>query len=181
MPQFFRGEEVRAPPAWTRGVTPPVEYTGLPLEAPAQPPLTKAALRKQQQADARLRRALQDAWCDPERARVDLHAAGNAYATLQDAQGLANTFVCHAQTHLGEAHLAGWSPELSLPASNMAMKEYEQAHHMYTALLEQAATRYSAPRQKSVHDAAIHQSLRPIPLTFTASDASAASRGAVGV
>ena len=167
------------PPQWTRGITEHVEYTGLPLKPPPAPKLNKAGVRKQQQADARLRRALHDAWRDPERARVDLNAAADTYALLEDPQGLANTFVCHAQTRLGEAHLAGWSADLSLPASNMAREEYSQAHAMYTALLEQAPMRYSVPRQRSVHKATVKQNLRPIPLTLTAVDSMAASIGVV--
>ena len=69
MPALNRGTPVKEPVLWTRGVTPPVEYTGRPLQAPPLPTLSKWAKRKQHQADVRLRRALVDAWADPERAQ----------------------------------------------------------------------------------------------------------------
>ena len=97
MPALNRGTPVKEPVLWTRGVTPPVEYTGRPLQAPPLPTLSKWAKRKQHQADVRLRRALVDAWADPERAQKDLNAAGLVYNELLDAQGLANVFMAHAQ------------------------------------------------------------------------------------
>ena len=84
---LHRGVPVVPPPKWTRGQTPWVEYTNRPLQPSPGPRLTKAGENKKRQADARLRRALIDAWRDPARARQDLLAAGNAYADLRDPQG----------------------------------------------------------------------------------------------
>ena len=112
MPALNRGTPVKEPVLWTRGVTPPVEYTGRPLQAPPLPTLSKWAKRKQHQADVRLRRALVDAWADPERAQKDLNAAGLVYNELLDAQGLANVFMAHAQTRLANAHHVGWGQQV---------------------------------------------------------------------
>ena len=177
---MHRGVPIVEPPKWTRGQTPHVEYTGKPLQPPPAPSLTKAGQHKRRVADAKLRRALIDAWCDPERAQKDLHAAGNMYADLCDAQGMANAFMAHAQTRLASAHLAGWGEQLSLQASNMAREEYAHAHQLYSSLLDTRPTFYSDARQKSVHKATKGQCMRPIPLSLTAEDARAADMG-VGV
>ena len=174
---MFRGVPVEEPVSWTRGQTPFVEYTGRSLAPPPPPKLTRAALRKRRQADARMRRALVDAWSDPLRAQRDLLAAGIAYADMGDTQGLANAFMAHAQTRLSNAHLAGWDQQLSLPASNMAREEYARAHVLYSELLETRPTGYSAQRQKPVHQVAVGQRMRPIPLRLDAADAYAADMG----
>lgn len=202
-----RGVPVERPPQWTRGITPSVIYTGRPLEPPPARKLTKAGELKQRMADARVRRALVDAWRDPSRARKvrvtasvpqdavavphgknharvmswqDLMAAGTMYADLRDAQGLANAFVAHAQTRLADAYLAEWDEQLSVPASNMAREEYAHAHVLYSSLLDVDATMYSAKRQVSVHAVAVGQEGRPVPLTLKAEDARVAAAG-VGV
>jgi hypothetical protein len=162
---------------WMRGQTPFVEYTHKPDEPPLPRKLTKAGLSKQRRADARLRRAMVDAWCDPARARKDLLAAGSAYADLRDAQGLANAFVAHAQTRIADAHLAEWDSQLSLPASNMAREEYAQAHKLFSALLDDMPRHYSAPRQHPVHAVTTGQRMRPYPLSLSADDAKPASIG----
>ena len=174
---MHRGIPLEAPPSWTRGQTPPVEYTGRPLSAPAPPVLTRAAEKKQRWADARVRRALVDAWFDPTRARRDLHAAGAADADLRDAQGLANAFMAHAQTRLADAHLADWGQMLSLPASNMAREEYAHAHALYSSLLETRPAWYSPSRQQSIHVAQLGQARRPFPLRLDKEDARAADMG----
>ena len=92
MATMFRGVPIVEPPKWTRGQTPAVEYTNRPLNPPEPPKLSRPSERKRKGADARLRRALIDAWRDPARARSDLHAAGAAYADLDDAQGASATF-----------------------------------------------------------------------------------------
>ena len=84
---LHRGVPVEMPRQWTRGQTPTVEYTYRPLDPPTPPKLSRAAEKKKRGADARLRRALVDAWRDPARARSDLLAAGVAYADLGDGQG----------------------------------------------------------------------------------------------
>lgn len=174
---LHRGTPVVEPPKWTRGLTPHVEYTGRPLFPPPAPQLSKAGKNKRRGADVRLRRALIDGWCDPERAQRDLLAAGTAYADLRDAQGLANAFVAHAQTRLAKSHLAEWDAQLSLPASNMAREEYAHAHVLYSSLLETSPAHYSSARQKAVHKAAIGQVMRPVPLTLSAEDARTADMG----
>ena len=173
----IRGVEVPPPQTWTRGQTLAVEYTGRPLDPPRPMGLTRAGKNKQRQADARLRRALVDAWCDPERARKDLLAAGSAYASLRDAQGLANAFVAHAQTRLADAHLADWGEQLSLPASNLAREEYAQAHTLYSTLLDNVPKHYSKERQCGVHAVARFQRMRANPLSLSADDARAADLG----
>ena len=162
---------------WTRGQTPFVEYTHKPAEPPQPRKLTKVGLNKQRRADARLRRAMVDAWCDPSRARKDLLAAGSAYADLQDAQGLANAFVAHAQTRVADAHLAEWDRQLSLPASNMAREEYAQAHKLFSTLLDDMPRHYAAPRQVPVHAVIKGQRMRPYPLQMNADDSKPASVG----
>lgn len=174
---LFRGVEIPEPQTWMRGQTPFVEYTHKPDEPPLPRKLTKAGLSKQRRADARLRRAMVDAWCDPARARKDLLAAGSAYADLRDAQGLANAFVAHAQTRIADAHLAEWDSQLSLPASNMAREEYAQAHKLFSALLDDMPRHYSAPRQHPVHAVTTGQRMRPYPLSLSADDAKPASIG----
>ena len=87
MPTLVRGVPQPEPILWTRGQDPPVEYTNRPLMPPPPLNLTRAGEKKRKCADARLRRALVDAWRDPARARKDLLAAGTAYADLRDAQG----------------------------------------------------------------------------------------------
>ena len=176
---MLRGVPIEQPVTWTRGLTPAVEYTGRPLEPPATPQLSRAATRKKRAADARLRRALVDAWCDPARAQRDLLAAGAAYASLRDAQGMANAYMAHAQTRLADAHLADWSEQLSLPASNMAHEEYLQAHKLYSRMLHLQPTMYSASRQKPIHAVCKGQRMRPFPLNLDTEDARAADMGAV--
>ena len=176
MPQF-RGVEQPEPITWMRGDTPWVEYTNKPSEPPQPRRLSKVGLAKQRRADARLRRAMVDAWCDPERARKDLLAAGSTYADLHDAQGLANAFVTHAQTRLADAHLAGWDAQLSLPASNMAHEEYAQAHKLYSTLLDEMPRHYGKERQRSVHTVAVGQRMRPNQLRLNADDAKLAAMG----
>jgi hypothetical protein len=174
---MLRGVAVESPPHWTRGSTPPVVYTGRPLEPALPQRMSSHALRKRHRADVRLRRALVDAWCDPARARRDIHAASDAYASVGDAQGLANAFAAHAQTRIADAYLAEWGQQLSLPASSMAQEEYVQAHALYTTLLETSATHYETARQKPVHKAAVAQRMRPYPLNLDAEDACAAVLG----
>ena len=168
---LFRGVEMPEPVLWMRAETDWVDYTHKPSVPPPPRKLTKVGLTKQRRADARLRRAMVDAWCDPERARKDLLAAGSAYADLRDAQGLANAFVTHAQTRLADAHLAERGSQLSLPATSMAHEEYAQAHTLYTTLLEDVPRHYSKERQRSVHAVAVGQRMRPHPIKLDANDA----------
>ena len=125
-----------------------------------------------------MRRALIDAWCDPERAQRDLLAAGAYYASERDSQGLANAYLAHAQTHIANAHMAGQGPVLSLPATITSKREYSFAADIFTFLLEDGnIDRYSLSRQKCVHKATIGQRMRPMPLSMEASDARAAALG----
>ena len=174
---LYRGVEIPEPQSWIRGQTPFVQYTHKPIEPPPPRTLTRAGVNKQRRADARLRRAMVDVWCDPARARKDLLAAGSAYADLRDAQGLANAFVAHAQTRVADAHLAEWDRQLTLPASNMAREEYAQAHKLFSALLDGMPRHYSAPRQVPVHAVTTGQRMRPYPLQMNADDAKPAALG----
>ena len=166
---------------WTRAATEPVTYSFSPMRAPAGdagPPLTAHKRR----ADARLRRATTDAWCDPERAKKDLLATGTYYAASRDSQGLANAYMAHAQTHSAIAYMAAVdghrAPELSLPATQTSRKEYSFAADIYTHLLEDRnVAQYSVARQRSVHRASIGQRMRPAPIFLDAGDARAAVMG----
>lgn len=164
---------------WTRAITEPVTYTYQGLRAnlgDAGPPLTPNKRR----ADARVRRALVDAWVDPERAQRDLLAAGAVYARTRDSQGLANAYMAHAQTHVSRAHMARprVGPVLSLPATRTAKREYSFAADIYTHLLEaRNIGEYSVSRQKAVHTATKGQRMRPMPLFLEAVDARAAALG----
>lgn len=173
-----RGVDVIDEPRWTRGVEPWVTYTSRPLQPPEPFPRTPSEERRVRQADVRLRRALRDAWCDPSRARRDLNVAGGHYKALHDAQGLANTFIAHAQTRLADANLAELSDQQSLPAANMAREEYAHGHRVFAALLQRAPAHYSYPRQSAVHRACTGQFMRPVPLRLDPEDARAAEVGA---
>lgn len=158
----------------------PVEYTHAPMpkEGPTVPPAGTLGKKQQRWADARLRRAYRDAWCDPERARKDLLAAGNAYANLRDPQGMANSFIAHAETRLADSVHTGYGPSLGLSAVLQAREEFQYAGHILTSVLHEQATRYSTPRGSGIRAAIVGQRMRhPGPLTLTAADTVVAVRG----
>lgn len=176
-PKQIRGEEAERPRSWVRGETPPVEYTFRPATMPPAPRRSKATRAHQRQADVRARRGLRDAWCDPARARKDLLAAATAYNTMKDEQGLANAFIAHAQTRLGDAHLAELGSQLSLHSSMLAREEYSHAHAIFTTLLNTQAKRYDTRRIGPFETASTAQRFRPRPLKHTAVDAMSAAIG----
>ena len=177
-PLLYRGVEPQRPRGFIRAETAPVEYTYLPAAPPPPPVASRWTKTKRRQADARVRRALRDAWCDPARARKDCFAAGAVYADLQDGQGMAMAFIAHAQTRLGDANLSELAPHLGTTAAGLAREEYSHAHAIYTSLLHSRPTRYDVSRHMPFERAARGQRMRPWPLVMGAEDAKAASIGA---
>ena len=157
----------------------PVEYTyaPAPVEGPSLPPGGPHGVARQRRADARLRRAYRNAWCDPERSRKDLVAAGNEYAELRDAQGMANAFIAHAETRLADAHHNGYGASLGLSAALTAREEFEYASQLFASLLNQQPRRYAAQRGHGIQSAVVGQRMRPFPLSLTAEDARPAEIG----
>jgi hypothetical protein len=158
----------------------PVEYTysPLPKSGPTVPPKGSSGRKKQRWADARLRRAFRDAWCDPERARKDLLAAGNAYADLRDPQGMAHAFIAHAETRLADSHHTGYGASLGLSAVLTAREEFQYAGHILTAVVNEQCTRYSTGRGEGFKASIRGQRMRhPQPLTLTAADTRVAAKG----
>lgn len=176
-PALYRGVEMPVERGWIRAEAPPVEYTFQPLAPTPVAEPTRRVRNQTKRADVRMRRALQDAWCDPARARSDLLAAGTAYAELGDSQGLAMAFAAHAQTRLGDANLAGWKAHLSLNAAGLAREEYSHAHAIFSSLLNTQPVSYKVARHQPYERACIAQRMRPAPLHMTAEDACAASMG----
>ena len=176
-PAQYRGSDTLRPCGWIRGQTPPIEYTLKPLASLPSPQRSKAHRTKQRQADARLRRGLRDAWCDPERARKDAFAAATAYAAINDQQGLATAIVAHAQTRIGQSKLSGLHPYLLTHAALLAGEEYSHAHAIYSSLINAYPECYDACRVRPFQAACNRQRFRAHPISFTAADAAAASIG----
>jgi hypothetical protein len=168
----------RMPPASDLLNSAYVSYTC--LEHPRQlttPRRTEAEKRLGRRADARLRVAMRDAWADPVAARAHLEAATFVYASMRDAQGMANALLAHADTIRGDAHLASLSAP-AVPAAQRAARraraEYLQAAQVYSALAEagdSAVCPYDARRQRSVWAAMREQRRRPLALTLGPRDA----------
>ena len=81
------------------------------------------------------------------------------FANVQDAQGVANTFVAHAEARCADSYYAGHceSPgplayQVCIAQCARAREEYTQAAALYSALLKRPEL-YSLPRQKQVHKA----------------------------
>ena len=112
-------------------------------------------------ADARLRRAMRQAYTDPMRSHADIRAATAVYAKYRDAQGLANACLASADARRAEA--AGdakvrvameslpWAPGYP-GAVSAARAEYAQAVVIYELLLQHREM-YDGRRQSTVHTA----------------------------
>ena len=138
-----------------------VSYTYAP-PPPEAPPLSA---RRQplavRGADARLRRAVRQAYTDPMRSHADIRAATAVYARYRDAQGLANACLASADARRAEA--AGdakvrvameslpWAPGYP-GAVSAARAEYAQAVVIYELLLQHREM-YDGRRQSTVHTA----------------------------
>lgn len=141
------------------------------------PRRTKAEERLGRRADARVRVAMRDAWADPAAARAHLEAATFVYASMRDAQGMANALFAHADTIRADAHLASLSAPAVPSAQRAACRaraQYLQAAQIYGAIAEagdSAVWPYNARRQRPIWAAMREQRRRPLHLTLGPQDA----------
>lgn len=138
---------------------------------------TAAEKHLARRADARLHAAMRDAWADPAAARAHVEAATFVYASMHDAQGMANALVAHADAIRADAHLASLSAP-AVPtaqrAASRARAEYIQAAQIFGALAEAGETAvwpYNPRRQQRVWAAMRQQHRRPLALTLGPQDA----------
>lgn len=144
-----------------RPTEPGTYYTYAPVPVVVDQPMDRARARALHQADVRLRRAVRAAWTDPSLARQDCLAVGAQYAALQDAQGMANAFIAHAEAQCADACYAGLArldkhgkPTFGAQSHSRAKEEYLHATSLYSALEERRIPNgYSYPRQSPTHTA----------------------------
>jgi len=134
-------------------------------------PRTTADKCRSRRADARVHVAMRDAWADPAAARAHLAAASCIYASIKDAQGMANALVAHADAVRADSHLASLSVQSATPAAERAAccarGEYAKAAQIYGALAEAGDTAwYDVRRQRPVWAAMREQRRRPLNLTL---------------
>ena len=140
--------------------------------------------RHQRAADARMRRAMMDAWADPVSSRAHIRAASEIYSKLDDAQGMAYVHLAAADTLRADAHMARLANPIGPPkafSENIsAQTEYASALKLLGHIAsdaERSARCYQVSRQQPMHAAMIAQRLRPVRLTLDSVDCTTAYAG----
>ncbi len=166
---------------------PYVEYTFANLVPPPPPARghrpAATDLAKKRAADARMRRAMRDAWADPESSRRHLDAAAQAYAALSDDQGLAYVYFASADCRRAAAHMGKLSGPLepvgALTDNLAARTGYAKGLQLLGGLAAspERAAAYDVRRSETTHDAMRSQARRPVPVGMDADDVTAAFLG----
>lgn len=111
-----------------------------------------SARRRQRQADARLRRAVRQAWTDPNLAKGDCIKALPVHASLRDVQGVAGLLMARAEARMADSHYAAYPGTLGTSHWIQARIEFSQSAALYGAMLNDPKL-YSLSRQSTVHAA----------------------------